>query len=196
MKNELLGLVVATKDGMPLFKLFYDKYIMKQADLTLTTNFVAALINMSTIVAKNGLISDIGFHANRLYIDQSQKLVYLVFFNESSLGSITLEKSRMIMKGTISSVKSFIEVLISEEFPNEISIIDIYHLKRVLAAVSSEIDDELQQSFKEIYSIAQEILSYITFSDSFDEGQGLIDSSPPQSIFYALNQLNLTKQHL
>ena len=79
----------------------------------------------------------------------------------------------MIVKGTMSSVKSLLEIFISENFPNGTSIVDLHHLQISLQALSLEIDQQLLQSFDEIRSATDEIISGISFSQSFDENQGI-----------------------
>ncbi|MHA2365850.1 MAG: hypothetical protein ACXAC7_17965 [Candidatus Hodarchaeales archaeon] len=151
------GLFVITKDGIPVVERYYQEAEMFQQDHSyLVGGFFSALAKFASELTQGSLLSDVGFHTIRIYIDHTLEILFLLVFDETRLQQLATEDVRVLLKGTLASVKSVFQAYFGEEEMNALkNPLEFKNLRDTLENLGETLDRMLYESYNETLSMFQ-----------------------------------------
>lgn len=154
----LQAFFVVSENGLPILERIYSP-----TDLSLKGEEPHSLSGMMSTIVKfandisDGLVSDIGLMASRLYFDFFSDLLFVVLFDEKQLLHHKLMNIQTLLKGTVSSIKTVFQVYLGED---TMETTDLYMLREEWEKLGPTIDRMLLDQHEEILQMLQD--------DSFD----------------------------
>ncbi len=158
VSHGVQGLFVITKDGIPVVERFYKKENNFKAEHSyLVGGFFSALAKFANELTEGSLLSDVGFSTIRIHIEFTPEILFLLVFDESKLQGMTTDIVRMLLKGTLSSVKSVFQAYFGEtELADLKNPIEFNNLRNVLIKMGPTLDKMVLESHVETLSIFQD----------------------------------------
>lgn len=153
------GFFVFTKQGLPLVERIYDSSLQsnQNSDSDDKAMMLGGFFSAMTSFAReefSGLLSDIGFHTSRLYIDFTTDLFLVLVFSEERLQNLPVKFVHILLKGTLSAIKSmFLTFLSSQDINLLFDPKRVSNLRISLIKMHDDLDKLIIDSYKDAVSM-------------------------------------------
>ena len=155
--HGIVGFFVITTNGMPLIERYYpEEQSMVNYHTDLVGTFFSAIAKLVGEIDNRALLSDIGYHTIRVFLDFTPDLIFLLYFDELKLVNmkITTDDVRILLKGTLSSIKSVFQAFFGEEEVRTLANpLKFQRLQTALYKQVQIIDKSLLRAHRDVLSI-------------------------------------------
>lgn len=144
---------IVTDNGLPLLNRVY-----KATELGLEgddkveslTSMISTVVRFNQQLVKDGLLSDIGLLTSRIYFDYLESIIFVLMVDERSLLEKRLSDIQILLKGTISTVKTKFQAELKRDL-NVPETLTIELLQEIFGKdVVSVIDEYVYSSYKSL----------------------------------------------